>query len=80
MRIRAEQQIHIEQLRVSARVGVPRAERARRQRLVLNITLWPARDLRVYVGDRVLRGFADCTSRCSLIVPSALGRALATLH
>jgi len=46
MRVSAEQQIHIEQLKVSARVGVPRAERARRQRLVLNITLWPARDLR----------------------------------
>ncbi len=46
MRVTAEQQIHIEQLKASARVGVPRAERARRQRLVLNITLWPARDLR----------------------------------
>ena len=46
MRVSAEQQIHIEQLKVSARVGVPRAERARRQRLVLNITIWPARDLR----------------------------------
>ena len=46
MRVSVEQQIHIEQLKVSARVGVPRAERARRQRLVLNITLWPARDLR----------------------------------
>jgi len=45
MRVSAEQQIHIEELKVSARVGVPRAERARRQRLVLNITLWPARDL-----------------------------------
>ena len=46
MRVNAEQQIHIEQLRVFARVGVPQAERAKRQRLVLNITLWPARDLR----------------------------------
>src|SRR6266446_4376892 len=46
MRVTAEQQIHIEQLQASARVGVPRAERARRQRLVLNITPWPARDLR----------------------------------
>jgi len=46
MRVRAEQQIHIEQLKVFARVGVPQTERARRQRLVLNITLWPARDLR----------------------------------
>jgi dihydroneopterin aldolase len=46
MRISAEHEIHIEQLRVSARVGVGRAERARRQRLVLNISLWPTRDLR----------------------------------
>ena len=46
MRASAEQQVHIEQLKVFARVGVLRAERARRQRLVLNITLLPARDLR----------------------------------
>ena len=46
MRVNAEQQIHIEQLKVFARVGVPQAERAKRQRLVLNITRWPARDLR----------------------------------
>src|ERR1700720_4552193 len=46
MRVSAEQQVHIEQLKVFARVGVQRAERARRQRLVLNITLLPARDLR----------------------------------
>ena len=46
MRVNAEQQIHIEQLKVFARVGVPQTERARRQRLVLNISLWPARDLR----------------------------------
>jgi len=46
MRIGAEHQVHIEQLRVFAHVGVSKAERAKRQRLVLNITLWPARDLR----------------------------------
>lgn len=54
MRITAEQQIHIEQLKVFARVGVSKAERARRQRLVLNITLWPARDLRD-IQDAVAR-------------------------
>src|SRR2546423_7633638 len=54
MRASAEQQIHIEQLKVFARVGVPQAERARRQRLVLNITLWPARDLRD-VKDAIAR-------------------------
>jgi 7,8-dihydroneopterin aldolase/epimerase/oxygenase len=46
MSIGAEHQIHIQQLTVFARVGVSQAERAKRQRLVLNITLWPARDLR----------------------------------
>ncbi len=54
MRVSAEQQIHIEQLKVFARVGVPQAERAKRQRLVLNITLWPARDLRD-LQDRIAR-------------------------
>ena len=46
MRVGAEHEIHIEQLRVRARLGVSRAERAKPQRLVLNITVWPARDLR----------------------------------
>ena len=46
MRVGAEYEIHIEQLRVFARIGVTKSERARRQRLVFNITLWPARDLR----------------------------------
>src|ERR1051325_8329705 len=46
MRVTAEQQIHIDQLKEFAKIGVSRAERRRRQRLVLNITLWPARDLR----------------------------------
>ncbi|HLW36667.1 MAG TPA: dihydroneopterin aldolase [Chthoniobacterales bacterium] len=46
MRVGAEHQIHIEQLKVFAHVGVSEAERSKRQRLVLNITLWPAHDLR----------------------------------
>jgi dihydroneopterin aldolase len=33
--------IHIEQLEVFARVGVPDSERAEPQRLSLNVTLWP---------------------------------------
>jgi 7,8-dihydroneopterin aldolase/epimerase/oxygenase len=39
-------QIHIEQLEIFARIGVPDAERAAPQRLVANITLSPACDLR----------------------------------
>jgi dihydroneopterin aldolase len=46
MRVDAEHEIHIEQLKVQARVGVTKTERARKQRLVLNLTVWPARDLR----------------------------------
>ena len=33
--------IHIEQLEVHVRVGVPDSERAQPQRLSLNVTLWP---------------------------------------
>ena len=46
MRVGAEHEIHIEQLKVFARIGVTKSERARRQRLIFNITVWPARDLR----------------------------------
>src|ERR1041385_2781550 len=45
MRLGAEYEVHIEQLKVLVHVGVTQAERARRQRLVLNITVWPIRDL-----------------------------------
>lgn len=54
MRVSSEQQIHIEQLKVFAHVGVSAAERKKRQRLVLNITAWPARDLRD-IKDAVAR-------------------------
>lgn len=54
MRIGAELEIHIEQLKLFAHIGVSRAERAKRQPLVLNITVWPARDLRD-VKDAVSR-------------------------
>lgn len=54
MRIGAEHEIHIEQLKVLAQIGVSKAERAKRQRLTLNITVWPARDLRD-VKDAVSR-------------------------
>ena len=33
--------IHIEQLEIFARVGVPEKERASAQRLTVNITFWP---------------------------------------
>jgi dihydroneopterin aldolase len=34
-------QIHIEQLEISARIGVPEEERAAPQRLVVSISFWP---------------------------------------
>jgi len=39
-------QIHIEQLEIFARVGVPKTEREKPQRLTVSITLWPTRDIR----------------------------------
>ena len=36
-------QVHIEQIEVFSRVGVTGEERAKPQRLVLNLTLWPRR-------------------------------------
>jgi dihydroneopterin aldolase len=62
MRVGAEHEIHIEQLRVLAHVGVSRAERAKRQRLALNITVWPSRDLRD-VKD-ALKGTVDYGLLC----------------
>jgi len=46
MRVGGEHEIHVEQLKVPAHVGVSKAERSKRQRLALNVTAWPARDLR----------------------------------
>src|SRR6476660_9429720 len=38
---RSFDQIHIEQLEISARIGVPQEERAAPQRLVVSISFWP---------------------------------------
>jgi len=46
--------IHIEQLEVQARVGVPDPERAQPQRLILNITFWPKKaGPRDHIADTV---------------------------
>ncbi len=50
----AADQIHIEQLEIFARVGVPEKERATPQRLTVNITLWPKQDTRD-LGDQIDR-------------------------
>jgi len=46
MREASEHQIHIEQLEIFARVGVPEKERAKPQRLTVSITFWPTRNIR----------------------------------
>jgi dihydroneopterin aldolase len=40
--VEAADQIHIQELEIFARVGVPEEERATPQRLSLNITVWPS--------------------------------------
>jgi dihydroneopterin aldolase len=49
-------EIHIEQLEVSARIGVPEQERATPQRLTVSISFWPyrqTRDLADKIGETV---------------------------
>jgi FolB domain-containing protein len=46
--------IHIEQLEITARVGVPDQERAEPQRLVVCLTLWPVNDF-AHLGDDLAR-------------------------
>jgi dihydroneopterin aldolase len=50
----AADQIHIEQLEIFTRVGVPEKERATPQRLTVSITLWPKQDTRDS-GDQIVR-------------------------
>lgn len=49
MKAESDDRIHIEQLKIVARVGISESERARSQRLALSITIWP----RFRVGDLV---------------------------
>ena len=57
-----EHQIHIEQLEIFARVGVPEKERAKSQRLTVSVTLWPARDIRE-LDDKIGRS-VDYSAVC----------------
>ena len=54
--------IHIEQLEVHGRVGVPDSERAEPQRLSLNVTLWPKiAELRDNIANTVnYSALAEC--------------------
>ena len=44
-------EVHIEQLEVSARVGVPEQERANLQRLTVSISFWPYQQIRDVADD-----------------------------
>jgi FolB domain-containing protein len=81
MRVGAEHEIHIEQLSVRARVGVSKAERAKPQRLVLNITVWPARDLRDVKDavDRTIDYALLCDETKTFVSSGAPPRLLETL-
>ncbi len=72
MRDEAGDQIHIEQLEMFARVGVPQTEREKPQRLTVNITLWPrvqAHDLQDDVRKTV-----DYSQVCEETKKFVLGR------
>ena len=55
--------IHINQLEVFARLGVPDEERASAQRLVVNITLWPKAEM-AKLGDDIARA-VDYAAVCA---------------
>lgn len=58
-------EIHIEQLEVSAHVGVPEQERANPQRLIISISFWPYPQIRD-VADNI-----DQTVNYSLVAEEA---------
>jgi dihydroneopterin aldolase len=67
-----EHQIHIEQLEIFARVGVPEGERAKSQRLSVSVTLWPTRDTRE-LDDKIGRS-VDYSDVCKEVKKFARNR------
>jgi 7,8-dihydroneopterin aldolase/epimerase/oxygenase len=65
MRTDDDHQIHVEQLEIVSRIGVPKTERAKPQRLTVNVTLWPARDFRDLNDD--IRQAVDYSALCEEI-------------
>jgi len=57
--------IHIEQLEISAHIGVPEKERSTRQRLTVSISFWPYHDQRD-TGDKI-----DNTVNYSIVAEEA---------
>lgn len=68
----SDDRIHIQELEVEASVGVPDAERATPQRLLLNITITPASDFRE-LGDRIERT-VDYAAVCEAVTAFLSGR------
>ncbi|HEV2047414.1 MAG TPA: dihydroneopterin aldolase [Chthoniobacterales bacterium] len=62
MREAPEHQIHIEQLEIFVRVGVPEKERVKPQRLTVSITFWPTRNIRE-LDDKIERS-VDYSAVC----------------
>ena len=64
--------IHIEQLELLARLGVPDDERATPQRLALNLTITPANDFHA-LGDRI-ENTVDYFVVCQIVQQFAAAR------
>jgi dihydroneopterin aldolase len=58
-------EIHIEQLEISTRIGVPEKERATPQRLTVSISFWP------YYGERDMADEIDNTVNYSIVAEEA---------
>ena len=73
-------QIHIHQLEVFARIGVPDEERSSPQRLVLNVTFWPSADL-AKLQDDILRAvdYAEVCAETRRFVQARSDRLIETL-
>ena len=68
----AGDRIHIRELKLAARVGVPDEERARPQRLTVSLTLWPITGFRE-LEDR-LENTVDYASICEEVKEFVRGR------
>jgi dihydroneopterin aldolase len=73
-------QIHIEQLEVSARIGVPDDERGQPQRLTISITFWPMRQS-AELGDDIGRtvDYAALCAETKTFVETRSDRLIETL-
>jgi dihydroneopterin aldolase len=70
--------IHIEQLEILARVGVPDSERAQAQRLSLNVTLWPkTTEPRDEISDTV--NYSDVAESLKHFIPQHDHKLIETL-